>query len=117
MRVGRLTSGHWTEEMDNLLRELTARKATKKEIMVAFPSKTYDALYRRMYKLRIEAEHLAAPTKRGTVRASLRKYQPQETERKCMTCGAAFMSTGPGNRLCIIHRREASDGTYSVLRG
>ncbi len=116
MRVGRVTSGNWTEEMDNLLRELVASKATKKEIMIAFPSKTYDALYRRMYKLRIEAEHLATPTKRGTVRANLRKYQPPETERKCMTCGAVFMSTGPGNRLCVNHRREMNDGTYSVLR-
>jgi hypothetical protein len=114
MRVGRVTSGNWTEEMDSLLRELMARKATKKEIMVAFPSKTYDALYRRMYKLRIEAEHLAAPTKRGTPRPELRKFHPEEKERNCLTCGQRFMSTGPGNRLCITHRRESDDGTFSV---
>lgn len=116
MNVGRLTTGNWTEEMDNLLRELMARKATKKEIMVAFPSKTYDALYRRMYKLRIEAGHLSAPTKRGTPRPELRKYSPPEVERKCLTCGEKFMSSGPGNRLCVTHRRESNDGTYSVLR-
>jgi len=114
MRVGRVTSGNWTEEMDSLLRELMARKAAKKEIMVTFPSKTYDALYRRMYKLRIEAGHLAPPTKRGTPRAELRKFQPQEQERKCLTCGQPFMSSGPGNRLCITHRRENDDGTFAV---
>lgn len=102
--------------MDNLLRELMARKATKKEVMVAFPSKTYDALYRRMYKLRIEAEHLAAPTKRGTPRPELRKYMQAEVERNCMTCGAKFMSSGPGNRLCPTHRRENDDGVFRVAR-
>lgn len=116
MNVGRTTAGNWTEEMDNLLRELMMRRATKKEIMVAFPSKTYDALYRRMYKMRLESEHLPAPTRRGTPRADLRRYMPPEVERKCLTCGAPFMSSGPGNRLCITHRRESDDGVFSVRK-
>jgi len=110
------TMGKWTEEMDGLLRELMARRATKKEILVAFPSKTYDALYRRMYKLRIDAGHLAVPTKRGTPRAELRRYQPPEIMRNCMTCGAEFMSSGPGNRLCNEHRRQSNDGDYNIGR-
>lgn len=114
MAEERKVIGNWTEDMDNRLRELMARKAPKKEIMIAFPSKTYDALYRRMYKLRIEAGHLAPPTKRGTPRPDLRRYQPPEVKRKCLTCGAEFMSSGPGNRLCNEHRRQFSDGDYVI---
>ena len=114
MRVGRLTSGNWTEEMDSLLRELVAKNATKKEIMVAFPSKTYDALYRRMYKMKIASALLGdAPDKKHKWE-SIKRFKPPEIERKCLACGQPFMSAGPGNRLCMTHRRENDDGTFSV---
>ena len=104
------TSGPWTEEMDGLLRKLMARKASKKELMVTFPSKTYNALYLRMHKLR-NNKTLA---EREIVKTSISKPKIQENERKCMTCGQPFMSTGPGNRLCMTHRRESNDGTFAV---
>ena len=109
-----VTTGNWTEEMDSLLRELVARKASKKEVMLAFPSKNYNSLYLRMYRIKAEAEHLPIPTQRGTVRANLRKFRPEEKERNCLTCGVKFMSSGPGNRLCMNHRRENDDGTFTV---
>jgi hypothetical protein len=112
MRVGFVTAGNWTGEMDNLLRKLMAKNATKKEIMVAFPSKTYDALYRRMYKIKTEGGH--APVERAPPSSDLKKFRPPEKERNCLTCGAVFMSSGPGNRLCMTHRRESEGGTYSV---
>ena len=117
MRIGRLTSGRWTEEMDSLLRELVARDASKSEIMIAFPSKTYDALYRRIYKIKIAATNPDAATGRTHKWESIKRFKPPEFERKCMACGQPFMSVGPGNRLCMTHRRENDDGTYSVRRG
>lgn len=104
------TLGTWTEEMDSLLRKLMARNASKKELMIAFPSKTYNALYLRMYKLR----NNRTATDREIVKTSISRPKAQETERKCMTCGQPFMSTGPGNRLCMTHRRESEEGSYSV---
>jgi hypothetical protein len=115
VRPANLTAGKWTEETDNLLRELVAKKATKSEIMVAFPSKTYNAIYLRMYRLAVDSDYLSNQTKRGgSSSITVSKPKCHEVERKCMTCGTPFMSSGPGNRLCMIHRRENDDGTFTV---
>ena len=109
-----MTTGKWTEEADNLLRKLMNKKAPKAEIMAAFPSKTYNALYLRMYRLNINPNHLgSAPVRKGKWE-NVQKFTAPETERKCMTCKAPFMSSGPGHRLCAIHRRESEDVMYAV---
>lgn len=36
-----------------------------------------------------------------------RLQRPKMRERKCMTCGAPFMSEGPHNRLCNTHRHDS----------
>ena len=115
MKPTNLTAGKWNAEMDNLLRSLVERKATKNEIMVAFPSKTYNAIYLRMYRLEADSDYLSKQPKRGAPSAiTISKPKWNEVERKCMTCGTPFMSSGPGNRLCMIHRRDSDDGTFTV---
>ena len=108
------TKSKWTEEMDNLLRGLLARKAAKSEIMIAFPLKTYNAIYLRMSRLKIDASHLDNPPESKSTWENYKIFRPPETERKCMTCGAPFMSSGPGHRLCMVHRRDSDDGTFAV---
>lgn len=100
--------------MDNLLLSLVTKRATKHELVTAFPSKSYDAIYRRLYKLRVDSGHLPKP-KTGAPRERSKPGKPT-AERRCMTCNAPFMSDGPGNRLCPTHRRESDDGSFRIIR-
>jgi len=108
------TKSKWTEEMEGLLRKLMTRKAKKKELMIAFPAKTYNALCQKMFKLKLDASYLKDPPRETHKWESIKRFKPPETERKCLACGQPFMSTGPGNRLCLNHRRESDDGTFTV---
>ena len=108
------TKSKWTEEMDNLLRGLMDRKAKKKDLMIAYPAKTYNAICQRMFRLRLDSSHLNDPPRENHKWESIKRYKPPEVQRKCMACGSVFMSSGPGNRLCMTHRRDSDDGTFAV---
>ena len=41
--------------------------------------------------------------------------RPKTQQRSCMCCRRAFLSTGPGNRLCVDCKRREGDDPYHVV--
>jgi hypothetical protein len=100
--------------MDDLLRSLVEKKAEKHEYLIAFPSKSFDAIRNRSYK--IGAGHIkVVVTKKTETVSKPRSTLGEITLRKCMACTARFYSEGPHHRLCAVHRAQSSDDGYRVM--
>ncbi len=112
------TIGNWTPEMDELLQKLISKKSTAAQFMNAFPSKSLEALRKRASKLGIKDKDVPMSGKKPSRGLSISKPKSAKyenlQERKCMTCGAKFMSHGVGNRLCVVHRSQSADNDYAV---
>jgi len=112
------TIGKWTKEMDKLLIKLIESGAKPKDFLIAFPSKSMNALRLRANKLSgLHSVSFSGKAPQAP-RASISKPEPDSPVplkvRECMTCKAKFESTGPGHRLCNDHRRQSNDGDYPV---
>ena len=105
--------------MDSLLIRLIESKAKPKEFLVAFPSKSLNALRLRANRLNGNLNTVSLSGKAPQVpRSSISKPEPDDPVplkvRECMACKVKFESTGPGHRLCNDHRRQSNDGDYPV---
>ena len=102
--------------MDNLLISLIDSRAKRNDFLVAFPSKSLNALRLRANRLNGNLNTVSLSGK--VPRSTISKPEPDDPVplkvRECMTCKAKFESTGPGHRLCNDHRRQSNDGDYAV---
>ena len=105
--------------MDSLLISLIESGAKSKEFLVAFPSKSLNALRLRANRLNDDLHTVSLSGKASKVpRSTISKPEPDDPVplkvRECMACKVKFESTGPGHRLCKDHRRQSNEGDYPV---
>lgn len=107
---------HWTIEELQALHDGVAAQKTIAQIAADIPTRTLKAIRSQLQasKLKPAPTPLGPrPLPNGVSRRSNKfswvKQDNREswTERRCMTCNAKFHSWGIGNRLCLVHRRDA----------
>jgi len=111
--------GLWKPEEEQLLRELWERRADGSEVIASFPGRTLNGIRYKAYSLKMlfknmktqagKKVYVSILNARGRIENEEPMINDKPAMRKCLTCGFVFLSAGPQNRLCQIHRY--GDGT------
>jgi hypothetical protein len=106
--------GLWTPEEEQRLKDLWVRGARGDEVIAAFPERTLNGIRHKAYSFKFFFKDLKAQTgkkkyerfvqARSRIKGDVPMINDRPAIRTCLTCGIKFMSAGPQNRLCQIHR-------------